>query len=156
MILAIDPGCTESAYVLFGENGICDFGKVTNEILLEKVRSLPMAGSPSTSAVIEMVASYGMAVGKEVFETVFWIGRFYEILSVKMQTGRAYRKDIKLHLCNNLRAKDSNIRQALIDRFGPPGTKNAPGVTYGIKVDIWQALAVAVYWYDLQNNLAAE
>jgi hypothetical protein len=61
-----------------------------------------------------------------------------------------YRKDIKLFLCGTMRAKDANIRQALIDKIGPQGTKAQPGPTYGIKSHSWAALAVAVY--AAQNN----
>ena len=60
-----------------------------------------------------------------------------------------------MHLCGHPRAKDPNIRQALLDRFGPGrekalGTKKAPGALYGIKGDEWAALAVAITWWDQQ------
>lgn len=74
-----------------------------------------------------MIASYGMAVGKEVFETCVWIGRFIEIAIFKnIEVEYIYRKDEKMNLCNSMKAKDSNIRQALIDRFGEVGTKKNP------------------------------
>lgn len=74
-----------------------------------------------------MIASYGMAVGKEVFKTCVWIGRFKEIaLSRLKETKYIYRKDEKINICHSMKAKDSNIRQALIDRFGPVGTKRNP------------------------------
>ena len=68
-----------------------------------------------------------------------------------------YRKDVKLHLCHTTKAKDSNITQALIDRFasGEPnrgkGTKAAPGWFYGFKADIWQAYALAVLAADTRE-----
>lgn len=77
--------------------------------------------------VIEMIASYGMAVGQTVFETCVWIGRFVEIASFNnIKFEYIYRKDEKMNLCYSMKAKDSNIRQALIDRFGPVGTKRNP------------------------------
>lgn len=77
--------------------------------------------------VIEMIASYGMAVGQTVFETCVWIGRFVEIASFNnIKFEYIYRKDEKMNLCYSMKAKDSNIRQALIDRFGPVGTKKNP------------------------------
>jgi hypothetical protein len=91
---------------------------------------------------IEMIASYGMAVGADVFRTCVWIGRFQQI-----NGGCARlipRMDVKMHLCHNSRAKDANIRRALIDKLGPPGTKKAQGPTYGVKSHAWAALAVAV------------
>jgi hypothetical protein len=96
-----------------------------------------------------MIASYGMAVGASVFETCVWIGRFVQTASVSGgNVTRVFRKDVKLHLCNSPRAKDGNVRQALIDRLGPQGTKKAPGPTYGVKSHEWAALAVAVYGWD--------
>ena len=59
-----------------------------------------------------------------------------------------YREDVKLHLCGSPRAKDANIRQALIDRWGGKaeavGTVKKPGPLYGVKSHAWSALAVAV------------
>ena len=62
------------------------------------------------------------------------------------------RKDIKMNLCNTTRAKDSNIRQALIDRFGVPGTKKSPGMMYGLHKDMIQAFAVAVTYFDMNKE----
>lgn len=77
--------------------------------------------------VIEMIASYGMAVGKTVFDTCVWIGRFIEAgIYANVTTEYIYRKDEKINICNSMKAKDSNIRQALIDRFGIVGTKKNP------------------------------
>ena len=74
-----------------------------------------------------MIASYGMAVGKEVFDTCIWIGRFIELEKLQnIDAEYIYRKDEKINLCNSMKAKDSNIRQALIDRFGEVGTKKNP------------------------------
>ena len=77
--------------------------------------------------VIEMIASYGMPVGKEVFETCVWIGRFIQVGNIYQKSNSyIYRKEEKMNLCHSMKAKDSNIRQALIDRFGPVGTKKNP------------------------------
>lgn len=56
-----------------------------------------------------------------------------------------YRRDIKIHLCGTVKAKDGNIRQALIDKHGAPGTKKSKGPTYGVSGHLWAALAVADY-----------
>jgi hypothetical protein len=53
-----------------------------------------------------------------------------------------------MNLCNSMKAKDSNIRQALIDRFGEVGVKKAPGWFYGFKKDVWAAYAVGVTYLD--------
>lgn len=91
-----------------------------------------------------------MAVGQTVFETCVWIGRFKEIAEAQnIKVDYIYRKDEKMNLCYSMKAKDSNIRQALIDRFGPVGTKKNPGWFYGFKKDIWAAYAVGVTYCDM-------
>jgi hypothetical protein len=88
-----------------------------------------------------------MPVGAEVFETCVWIGRFMQYwchFASEQSITRIPRKEVKVHLCGTTKAKDANIRQALIDRIGPQGTKKAPGPTYGVKSHCWPALAVAV------------
>ena len=146
LILAVDPGDKQSAWVIWDEiaERPSNMGIWDNEDIIGFTRV------PEIVA-IEMVSSYGMPVGKTVFETVFWIGRFWQKffeLGKGIKPLLIYRKDIKMHLCNSMRAKDSNIRQALIDRYGKPGTKKDKGVLYGVKKDIWSAVAVAVYMQD--------
>jgi hypothetical protein len=145
-ILAIDPGPVESAFVIWNGSFIERSGKVESEGLL---RGMALSGQfrRTDRCVIEMIASYGMPVGAEVFETCVWVGRFMQAYGEPF-TDRITRGEVKLHLCNSMRAKDANIRQALIDRFGPPGTKKNPGATYGISGDVWAALAVAVTYWD--------
>lgn len=77
--------------------------------------------------IIEMVASYGMPVGETVFQTCVWIGRFIQQVDyIGKKYSYIYRKDEKMNICHSMKAKDSNIRQALIDRFGQVGTKKKP------------------------------
>ena len=154
MLLAIDPGPVQSAWVLMGGYRPVGFGIEDNE----EVRRLSVDGVHPDEVVIEMIASYGMAVGAEVFETCVWIGRFTEIFMNDIEgreipTAHLYRKDVKMNLCHSMKANDSNIRQALIDRFGVVGTKIAPGHFYGFKKDIWAAYAVGVTYLDLRKEL---
>jgi len=153
MILAIDPGPEQSAYVewnpktqMFHGKGIRD-----NVKLLETIETLAKTSPIDYHLVIEMVACYGMPVGKEIFETVLWTGQFKHAWGTN-PFSFAYRKDIKIHLCNSMKAKDSNIRQALIDRFGAPGVKKNPGKLYGVSKDIWSAVAIAVYYGDIHGE----
>lgn len=144
--LAIDPGPVSSAAIWMDGDTIIDKDIFDNSGLLAVIRTRHIA---INHLAIEMIASYGMAVGKDVFETCVWIGRFIE--ACQRPHTKVYRKDVKMHLCGSTRAKDGNIRQALIDRFGPPGTKKNPGKLYGISKDLWSALAVAVTWMDTQS-----
>ena len=151
-IFAIDPGNTESGFALIAmpEFRLLDFGKVKNEVLLEMLENERVY--PDAFA-IEMVASYGMPVGKDVFETCVWIGRFIQAAKNHKYTF-IYRKEEKLCLCGSLKAKDSNIRQALIDRYAKHDFKNGKGVKknpdtfYGVSKDAWQAIAVGVTYFE--------
>lgn len=142
MIIAIDPGTTESAIVQWDGQKVQEAVILDNELCRVFLRG---RSKPFTLAV-EMVACYGMAVGKEVFETCLQIGRIQEIACVRaIPCNLVYRREVKMHLCGSMKAKDANIRQALIDKFGQVGTKKSPGKLYGIKSHLWAALAVAVY-----------
>lgn len=152
-ILGIDPGTSRSAWVLFDGATVSAHGTDSNDRLLDLMRRRDGDLRWADRLFVEMVASFGMAVGKDVFETVYWIGRFCEAWDHSGARGdpearRLTRIEIKNHLCHSSRAKDANIRQALIDRLGPPGTKRNPGPTYGISKDCWSALAVAVTAWD--------
>jgi hypothetical protein len=150
-LLAIDPGPQESALLIYDTELRQPVGwfKVTNEDAVLAVAARP---KDEDHIAIEMVASYGMAVGAEVFETCVWIGRFIECWkwakTLAPDHTLVYRRDVKLHLCGSARAKDANIRQAIIDRYGGKekavGRKAAPGPLYGISGDVWSALAVAI------------
>lgn len=157
-LLAIDPGNTESGWVVIDADTRepIAFDKTQNPELRRSIR----AGNflDCDQVVIEMVASYGMAVGKEVFDTCVWVGRFHEATTVAAPHATVelvYRQPVKLHHCHSAKAKDSNIRQALVDRFAPgqknhgKGTKDEPGWFYGFRADIWQAYALAVYAADV-------
>lgn len=150
-IIGIDPGPVESAYVLIEKDNnqikIKDKGKIKNHDLLLECRDQWNYLGDRVQVAVEMVASYGMPVGAEVFETCVFIGRIIEAL-VSVKTTKVYRKDVKMHLCHSMRAKDGNIRQALIDKYGEPGTKKNPGILYGVSGDVWAALAVAVTYME--------
>lgn len=157
-LLAIDPGTTQSAWVEYEDGLPVAFGLDPNQQLLYVIRD-----SYADILAIESVASYGMAVGAEVFDTCVWAGRFIQQWwqrHAESSVGRVYRKDVKLHLCGSMRAKDANVRQALIDRYGGKelaiGRKASPGPLYGIKADIWAALAVAVFVADTSTTGAPE
>lgn len=155
MIFAIDPGNEQSAYVAFDGEKILAKDKVDNRELRNILRYNLKVHKNEIKYTIEMIASYGMPVGKDVFETAVWIGRFFELVkNYDQDMVRVYRKDIKMHLCGTTKAKDSNIIQALVDKYAPgennkgKGTKANPGFFYGFKKDIWQAFALADYYYE--------
>lgn len=149
-LLAIDPGDIESALLIYdpAARRVEWWAKLANDEALGKVTT-----TGCDRLAVEMVASYGMPVGKTVFETCVWIGRFVERWEASFFDAPSplmiYRPDAKLHICHSRRAKDGNVRQALMDRYGSTrqaaiGTKAAPGPLYGLAGDGWAALAVAI------------
>lgn len=159
-ISAIDPGPTESAIVVI-DKGYHPrfFAKDRNEVVLQYINGMRNGIS---DIVIEMVASYGMPVGAEVFETCVWIGRFMEHAHRQgLAVRRVVRQDEKLCVCHSPKANDATIRNGLIYRFAPnlkgtgKGTKKHPGWFYGFKEDIWAAYAVGVTYLDIVAGLYA-
>lgn len=159
-IIAIDPGNTKSAYCVIDCTTLqpIEFAIVANRELLQKLNHADTNGW--NEAVIEMVASYGMPVGREVFDTVLWIGRFYQALSEQfVGAPRLLRRmEEKQHICHSSRANDATIRRALIDRFATHdlkmgrGTKKNPDWFYGFKADIWAAYAVGLTAIENREN----
>jgi hypothetical protein len=145
MLLAIDPGPVESACVLWDGTRVLLHWKRPNAEMIGIIRD-HRESQLYPHLAIEMIACYGMPVGAEVFETCVWIGRFMEAWGGEVT--RIPRLKVKSHLCHSAKANDGNIRQALIDRLGPPGRKATPGPTFGIAGDEWAALAVAVTVWD--------
>jgi hypothetical protein len=145
-ILAIDPGTTASGVVRYDGRQVLESFVMTNDDLLLLLRAKPSV------VVCELIQCLGMPVGAEVFQTAYLIG---SIMEIQRGTQRAfhgvYRSQVKLHLCGTARAKDANIRQALIDLHGGKdkaiGRKKTPGPLYSVSGHCWQALAVAVTWW---------
>jgi hypothetical protein len=161
-IIGVDPGPSESAYIVIDDAGVPVRNAVTllggilpNGELADRLRKI----SPGLLMGIEMVASYGMPVGKSVFETARWVGIFQE--AAPCRSVLAYRRapnkeenidSVCMALCGSVRAKDASVRRALIDRYEPSGggrvpqigTGKKPGPLHGVVRDMWSALAVAV------------
>lgn len=149
-ILAIDPGTEQSAVVRWGGTTIHDAQILDNDAMLQYLINADI----NDALVVEQIASYGMAVGKTTFDTVWWSGRFAQMWESR---GGAFemvpRMPVKMHLCHSARAKDSNVWQALVDRFGEPGKKANPGLLYPLKSHTRAAFALAVYYWDNRDDL---
>ena len=120
-----------------------DTNAILRDILRGTWRTTPLL-------VLEDVQGYGMAVGKEVFRTCMWIGRFVEAWPGPHVL--LPRREVKLTLCGSARAKDKNVRQAVVDRLGPLPTKAAPNPAYGPRRPSsheWSALALALTYAEL-------
>lgn len=160
-IFAIDPGNRESAWCVYypDTHTLGSFGKDKNSVVRQVLID---SRQWEHQYAIEMIASYGMPVGADVFNTCLWAGRFLEVIERSGHSAElVYRKAVKLELCGTHKAKDSNIRQSILDRFPATGggavpqqgTKAAPGPLYGVSKDVWAALAVALTYHAKQQEL---
>lgn len=163
MLLAIDPGDQLSAFVVYDGKRPVDHGKLGNDELLARIYGslrynfVPLSVNREPlwpeHLAIEMAESFGAKVWNQVFLATLWAGRFVEAF------GGPYtlmsRQKTKLYVTGNPRAKDSQVRACLIDRYGGKdvalGTKAAPGLLRGLTADRWAALALAVAYSEGQG-----
>jgi len=163
-ILAIDPGSAASGVVLY--DPVCSepvvyAAKVENVHLVRDLRNgevspeMPLSGAV---LVVEMMRARGMPFSNDEMRTLVWLGRFIEAWGGEW--AEVYRQDVKLHLCGSVKARDGNIRAALIDRFGGKdkaiGNKRAPGPLYAVKADAWSSLALAITYTERGGSRAAK
>lgn len=146
MIYALDPGPVSSALVVLDGSRIADTQILPNQEMLGWLCAV--YAERDEHLVVEQIRSYGMAVGAEVFDTCFWSGRFVEAWG--WHWSLMPRLSVKMALCHDSRAKDANIRAALIDRYGGKAATKKGGALYGIKADLWAALAVGVTYQEQQ------
>lgn len=153
-IIAIDPGTAHSGVATLAGGAWRFCAKAPNEALLRQLRGdedLPMLDLSAT-VLIEEFKNYGMAVGESSIKTVLWSGRFQEAWESRGGVVELIpRQAVKLHLCGSVRAKDANVRAALLDRL-PAGTKRDPGPMFGCTSHAIQAAALAAYWMEVKGE----
>lgn len=154
IILALDVGTTQSGYCFMNTDTYepLEFGKMDNEQLLEDV----VIDGMYDILVYEEFQSFGMAVGKSTITSITWNGRYIQAAwERKIPVYAIYRMEEKVNLCGTTKAKDSNLRQAMIDRFAKFDFKNGKGTKgkrdwfYGFSKDAWSAAIIGVTWIDL-------
>lgn len=154
IVLGLDPGYRTSAFVVYDGKKPCRAVEDTNEEILMALQQYDPHG---ISLVVEQMqvftSNYG--VGQEVFDSVFWSGRFVQAWHPR-HWDRLLRSKIRGHL-GAAKGGDAAVRAALIARFGPYkeqaiGVKKTPGPLYEIKGHMWSALAVAVTYHDLHDG----
>lgn len=152
MILAIDPGTEESALIRWSGAVVDHSAYLPNAALAQWLRERSFGTVP---LVIEKIESFGMAVGESTFTTVYWVGIFAECYGLE-KVHLMGRKAVKIHHCHTARATDSNIRAAIMDRFGGQsaavGKKANPGPLFGITSHKLAALALAMTWAETQTS----
>ena len=159
-LLAIDPGNVQTAYCLMDENyrPLCK-DKVENADMLRYISENYLE---IDQIAVEMIASYGMPVGAEVFETCVMVGKIEQLAeSLRIPVERVKRIEEKQFICFDSRAKDANIRRGLIERFAQhdmkngTGTKKNPDWFYGFHSDIWAAFAVGFVFFTKREMKGA-
>ena len=160
LILGIDAGTWQSGFVFYNteKHSLGRHGVIENDALLKLIREMELW--PDDRVAIEKICTYGMTVGQSVLDTAVWNGRFYQrVLDVHgKETAMIPRIDVKMFLCKDSRAKDKNVRRAILDLFPAVGggktpeigTKSQPGPLYGVKSHVWSALGIALtHWADV-------
>ncbi len=148
-ILGIDPGNTQTAVVLWNGTSVLTFAILKNEGVCNYI-----FGMNPDAVAIEQVRGFGLKAGNELFDTCWWSGRFFQFCTALLvKCVMLPRKTVVVHLCDQPRAGDTEIRAALIERIGPVGTKKTPGPMLGLtSSDLRAALAVAVTYYDSMSK----
>lgn len=147
-VLGIDPGPAESAYALVtGDQQVLHAEKVGNDSLIERIRQAPPA-----HVAIESIQSYGMAIGRSVFDTCFFIG---EVIRACKDAGIPFtlypRPEYTRRICGVGKVNDAVLRQALLLRFGGD-RKGEPLFALKGCTDKRSAFAVAVYHLDVISS----
>ena len=140
-IFAIDPGPIISGYV---EYGCVEQKPITSGLMPNpKLRKL-LKKNKCPAMVYEKLQGMGMMPSKATFTTCEEVGRMIECF--KGEVIPLTRHEVKLLICGTMRAKDANIRAAIIDMYGGKevgiGNKKSQGPLYGVKAHAWQALAL--------------
>ena len=155
-VLALDPGNEETGFVLADKDTRrpIEFGKIANRELADMMLKGTLKFDEFVS---ERMESMGTLIGRTVLEACEWVGRFSQIAEfLGCEVNYVYRHEEKINICGDSRAKDANIRRALIDRFAKTangkGTAKNPDFFYNFKSDIWSAYAVLTVYLDREDN----
>lgn len=144
MIIAVDPGCVQSAYLILHGKNIVSSSKLVNF----ELRRLLTHMDGYRVLAIEGMQSYGLPVGREVLDTVVWIGRFIEA-STAPNIWPVFRPAVRAYFLGvtkkGVKSGDAAIRKAMLARYGAEHT-------HGLHSDQWSALALATYVADKEAS----
>jgi len=155
VILAIDPGSSESGWALLRGETVLESGKDDNTAVLAMLREMLSAGHIA-ALVLERFSGYGLRrLGESSIETILWTGRYWQVAEGRVPVEWVRRQTVKAHLCGRANASDADVISALVDRYGgiggrpaAVGTLACPGPLHGVRRDAWQALAAGLTHQD--------
>lgn len=157
IVIGVDPGDKKSAFVMLqkrqDKEWVIKIKQIVPNIILKNLVQSALQSSSVNEKyiVIEKIVNYNQKVGASIFDTVEWVGRFKECWGNEPKCTHVEsmpRKTAVGHLCEFGHDGDKHVREALIKRFGNPGTKAKPGTLYGFSSHTWAALAIAVTYID--------
>jgi hypothetical protein len=146
-VWGIDPGSTESGYVIIDDNNhILRYGKIPNTHLLHH---LTQYKDRNITFIFEMLGT-GRIVSKYHLQTAIWIGRMLQVLDkskwITFQRGAVIKhfgvkcKDAPYP---ELKGADAKLRAIMLDRWNPPKD---------LRKDALQALALTTMFLDLNRT----
>jgi Holliday junction resolvasome RuvABC endonuclease subunit len=147
-IIGIDPGSAETAYCIVRDDlTISCADKLPNGEFIYFLRRCGVS-----AVAVEGIQSYGMAVGREVFDTCYMVGRILQTsedlnLPVSIYNRPEYSKSI----CGVGKVTDAVLRSSLMARFGGDKKGEALHLLKG-NSDKRSAFAIAVYHADLVKH----
>ncbi len=145
-IAALDPGSGESGLVVFET---APFGILRHEHRLNPklVHEPPIADV----LAVEWIEERGVRLAESVTETIMWATVLIWQWGFWNRHHRVCRSRVKRTLLGVTSGTDKLIREALIERFGDPGSAKAPGLLHGFVSHEWAALAAGVTWCEQQG-----
>lgn len=118
-ILGIDPGLWESGWATVTRDGglrLLAHGVDSNPSVRMKVQAF-VASRPQAPVAIEHMQPRGQPTSKDEMDTLFAAGRMTADVPRGLLFGLT-AGTVRLHMCGMRGAKDANVRQAVIDRWG--------------------------------------
>ncbi len=154
--MGIDPGSEKSAYaILTYADGdfpylIIDADKVDNATLIKYLQDDEW-GLGKLDVAIEGIQSYGMSVGRSVFDTAYMVGRLQQLCDMLGHTSTIYnRPEYAKAICGTQKISDSILRQSLRLKYGDDVKKDDP--LYMLRGSSDKRSAFAVITYHIEKG----
>lgn len=146
LLYALDPGNKSTGWCMYRswDKCIADKGDAPNEDILADLGKM----GAEVIVVIESMTSYSKRVGRDVFDTLVWIGRMQQrAIDAGLKVELVTRKHAKGHVVGTIISGDGAIKAALIKAYGGKkiaiGTEESPGPLFGATSHQLAAIAVA-------------
>lgn len=151
---AIDPGPERSGWCAYDPGNMIVLNGGIDEN--EHVKNILRSWGECDTLIECYLASYNVRyIGATVVNTVLWTGRFLE---ASCGCGRSahliHEPDVRLVLCGNKRAKETQMRQRVRDILGPLPTKKQPSKHWAIRPTshVWSAVALCLAWPEIKQQ----